>query len=300
MKGIGFLFNEGVKGVWHNRSMSIASISILICCLLMTGVAVLFCMNMGELVEKIGGDNAITVYLDYNLDKNSVKKIGDEIKNTDNIKKVTFYSKEEGIKEFTSSLGDLADEFKGDENPLPDAYKITMTELSEYEKTVAKVQKIDGVYKVSNHSDVADMFEEISNIVARLGTCVVAVLIFISVFIVSTAIRATIHSRRFEISIMKSVGATNTFVRIPFIVEGLILGAVAGVISSILLKFLYEGLLSAIQSGYMTNVEMISFDSVVGYIFLFMVIAGSILGISGAMISMGRYLKLEGNELLGW
>lgn len=300
MRGFGFLCNEGVKGAWHNRGMSIASISILICCLLITGVAVMFCMNMQALVEQIGGENAVTVYLDYTLDSATVKKVGQEISKTENIKNASFYSKEEGMKEFANSLGELANEFQGEDNPLPDAYKITLEDLSKYEKTVAKIEKIEGVYKVSNHSDVANMFDKLGNMVATLGFWVVLVLGLISLFIVSTAIRTTIHSRRFEISIMKSVGATNTFVRIPFMVEGLLLGAIAGAISSILLKFLYEALLNAMQTGYMTNVEIISFNSVVGYVFIYMVSAGSILGIIGAMISMGRYLKLEGNELLGW
>ena len=136
--------------------------------------------------------------------------------------------------------------------------------------------------------------------VATFGFWVVFVLVLISVFIVSTAIKATIHSRRFEISIMKSVGATNAFVRIPFIVEGLLLGVISGIISSILLKFLYEGLLNTIQMSYIAPIEIITFESVVGYVFIAMVSAGAILGAIGASISLGKYLKLEGNELLGW
>lgn len=300
MKGFGYLFNEGVKGAWNNRGMSAASIGILICCLLLTGVAVLFCMNLQALVEQIGNDNVITVFLEYDLPDKDVESAGKEIKKIDNISKVIFYSKEDGIKEFSKQLGDLSDEFQGDNNPLPDAYKITLEDLSKYDKTMDHVTKVAGVYKVSNRSGLANMFTEINNLVITLGFWVVLILGLISLFIVSTAIKTTIHSRRFEISIMKSVGATNAFVRIPFIVEGLLLGIISGIVSSILLKFLYEGLLSVLQTQYITAVEVISFSSVVGYVFVFMLSAGAILGTLGASISLGKYLKLEGNELLGW
>lgn len=300
MKGFGYLFNEGVKGVWNNRAMSAASIGILVACLLLTGVAVMFCMNLQAMVEQMGDKNVITVFLELDLPDKEVTQAGKDLEKIDNISKVVFYSKEEAIKEFDSRLGDLTDEFSGDDNPLPDAYKITMSDLSQYESTVEEVSKVSGVLRVSNRSDIANTFTELNNMVATFGFWVVFVLVLISVFIVSTAIKATIHSRRFEISIMKSVGATNAFVRIPFIVEGLLLGVISGIISSILLKFLYEGLLNTIQMSYIAPIEIITFESVVGYVFIAMVSAGAILGAIGASISLGKYLKLEGNELLGW
>lgn len=299
MKGFGYLFNEGVKGVWNNRGMSAASIGILIACLLITGVAVLFCMNLQAMVEQMGDNNVITVFLEDLSDK-EVKQAGKDLEKIDNISKVVFYSKEEAIKEFDSRLGDLTDEFSGEDNPLPDAYKITMADLSKYDSTVEQISKVSGVLRVSNRSDIANTFTELNNMVATFGFWVVLVLALISLFIVSTAIKTTMHSRRFEISIMKSVGATNSFVRIPFIVEGLLLGVISGIISSILLKFLYEGLLNTIQMSYISPIEIITFESVVGYVFIAMVSAGAILGAIGASISLGKYLKLEGNELLGW
>ncbi len=264
MKGFGYLFNEGIKNVWNNRAMSIASIGILVSSLLITGAAVLFCQNLHALVDKIGSENVITVYLEQQLPDEDVTRVGKQIESVDNIAKIAFYPKEEAIKEFDSQLGDLKNEFSGKENPLPDAYKITMIDLEKYDATAQYISSIEGVLKVSDKSNLAKTLTELSNIVATLGFWVVFVLGLISLFIISTAIKTTMHSRRFEISIMKSVGATNAFVRIPFVIEGLVLGVLSGIIGAILIKFIYEGILGTVQTKYITALEIISFNSVVG------------------------------------
>ena len=298
MSGFGYLFKESLKGIWKNRLLSAASVGILVCCLLLTGVAVLFCMNLDALVDKVGDNNNISVFMNYDISAKDRKNLEANLKKTDNVKNVVFYSKEQGIKEFSKALGELYDEFDGEDNPLPDAYKITLEDLSRYNDTVAKIEKIKGVYKVSNRSSVAKMLNEISSMVATMGFWVVSILILISVFIVSTAIRTTIYARRAEISIMKSVGATNTFVRTPFIIEGILLGLVSGFISSVLLKFIYEALLNVFKIKSISTVEVISFSSVAVQVFAVSMVFGAVLGILGSAVSIGKYLRLEGNEAL--
>ncbi len=298
MSGFGYLFKESLKGIWKNRLLSVASVGILVCCLLLTGVAVLFCMNLDALVDKVGDNNNISVFMNYDISAKDRKNLEANLKKTDNVKNVVFYSKEQGIKEFSKALGELYDEFDGEDNPLPDAYKITLEDLSRYNDTVAKIEKIKGVYKVSNRNSVAKMLTEISSMVATMGFWVVSILILISVFIVSTAIRTTIYARRAEISIMKSVGATNTFVRTPFIIEGILLGLVSGFISSVLLKFIYEALLNVFKIKSISTVEVISFSSVAVQVFAVSMVFGAVLGILGSAVSIGKYLRLEGNEAL--
>ena len=295
-----YLIKEGLSGIWHNKGMSLASVGIMMCCLLLTGVAVLFSMNLTALVEKTGNNNVIMVFLNYDLSAVQTKQVGTELKKIKNIDKVDFYAKEEGIKEFSQSLGDLQSEFQGKDNPLPDAYKITLHDLSQYDSTIKAVEKVSHVQRVSNRGDVAKTITELSRMVANMGLWVIFVLGLVSVFIVSSSIGTTIHSRRFEISIMKSVGATDSFVCIPFIVEGITLGVTAGLFSTFLLNFLYNGFLRIFQMQYVSNVEIISFTSVIGYVFLFMILTGAVLGILGAAVSLGKYLKREGNEILGW
>ena len=255
-------------------------------------------MNLDALVDKVGDNNNISVFMNYDISAKDRKNLEANLKKTDNVKNVVFYSKEQGIKEFSKALGELYDEFDGEDNPLPDAYKITLEDLSRYNDTVAKIEKIKGVYKVSNRSSVAKMLTEISSMVATMGFWVVSILILISVFIVSTAIRTTIYARRAEISIMKSVGATNTFVRTPFIIEGILLGLVSGFISSVLLKFIYEALLNVFKIKSISTVEVISFSSVAVQVFAVSMVFGAVLGILGSAVSIGKYLRLEGNEAL--
>jgi len=295
-----YLLKEGLKGIWHNRGMSLASVGVLACCLLLTGVAVLFSRNLSAVVEKAGANNTIMVFLAYDLSEENVQKVGKELKKIGNIYDVEFYSKEKGIKEFSEALGDLQSEFQGSDNPLPDAYKIKLRDLAQYDSTIKTVEKIKGIQKVSDRSGIAKTITDISRMVGTMGIWIIFILGLISVFIVSATIGATIHSRRFEISIMKSVGATDTFVRIPFIVEGAVIGITAGLISSFLIKFLYEGMLKIFQIQYVSNVEVIRFTSVIGYVFSAMIFTGTLLGVSGAVVSLGKYLKREGNELLGW
>lgn len=296
MDSFGYLFKESLRGIWKNRLLSMACVGILVCCLLLTGVAVLFCMNLDALVDKVGDNNNISVFMNYDISAKDRKNLEATLKKTDNVKNVVFYSKEQGIKEFSKALGELYDEFDGEDNPLPDAYKITLEDLSKYNDTVAKIEKIKGVYKVSNRSSIAGMLTEISSMVATMGFWIVSILILISVFIVSTAIRTTIYARRAEISIMKSVGATNTFVRTPFIIEGILLGLVSGFISSVLLKFIYEALLNVFKIKSISTVEVISFSSVAIQVFAVSMVFGAVLGILGSAVSLGKYLKLEGNE----
>ena len=128
MKGFGYLFREGIRSAWNNRGMSIASIGILVSCLVITGVAFLFCQNLNAVVDKIGSENVVTVYLDLKLPDKEVKSVGNQIKKINNISKIAFYSKEEAIKEFDGQLGDIKNEFKGDLHPLMYAPELNKTD----------------------------------------------------------------------------------------------------------------------------------------------------------------------------
>ena len=300
MNRIKYFFHEGWKGIWYNKGMSLASVGVIMCCLLLTGVAVLFSINLTALVERAGDSNVVMVFLDYDLSEKQTKTVGTQLAKIKNIAETNFYSKEEGIKEFSEALKDLQSEFNGEDNPLPDAYKIKLHDLSQYDSTIKQIEKINGVQKISNRGGIAHTITEISRMVTNMGLWVIFILGLISVFIVSNAIGSTIYARRFEISIMKSVGATNSFVCIPFIIEGMLLGIMAGIISTFFLKFLYEGLLSVFQMQYISNVEVVSYSVVTGYVLLVMILTGTLLGVLGAVVSLGKYLRREGNEVLGW
>lgn len=299
MRGLGYLIKEGVKSVWNNRMMSAASIGVLMSCLLITGAAVLLSLNVTNIVEQVGKDNQITVFLDQNIDElEAIQKVGPEIRRLDNIASCEFYSKEEGIVKWESELGSLFGELQGEENPLPNAFHVAMVDLSQYEETVENIRTVEGVDIISDRSEVAKRLTDLNTLVTKVGLWLVAALGLISLFIISNSVRMTMYSRRFEISIMKSVGATNHFVRTPFVIEGIVLGLISGGLASVIIAFLYEAMVSAVK--YIVPITEIPYDALALQMTIVFVAFGMIVGAIGALISIGRYLNMEGGEILGW
>ncbi len=299
LSGFGYLIKEGFKNVWNNRIMSIASVCVLISCLVLTGSAVLFSLNVSGLVEKVGDKNETTVHLGYDVSKVEAIYIGKDIEKLPNVEKAEFYSKDEAFKEYKKKLGDKLFEYMNEDNPLNDAYKVKMKDLSKYDKTVEQILKIKGVDEVWSLSDVASKLTTINNLVQTLSIWIVLALAVISLFIISNTIRATMYSRRFEISIMKSVGATDSFVRIPFVVEGMVIGFIASAISTVALVFLYDGIMGVV-THLLSFFEAIPIESFIWYVAGAFVAAGIIIGALSGFISIRKYLKKTGNEILGW
>lgn len=298
MKGFGYLAKEGLKNVWSNRIMSIASVCVLVSCLVLTGAASLFSINVAQVVESVGKTNETTVYINSDVSQLEAVYIGKDIEKVSNVVSATFYSKEDAFKQYKDKLGEELFDKIEDRNPLPDAFIVVMDDLSKYDETVANIEKIDGVDKVNDHRALAKKLTDISNLVNVVCIGVVSALMIISIFIIANTIRATMYSRRFEISIMKSVGATNWFVRMPFLVEGIIIGLISAAVSTGGIALLYEAVMSAITS--MIPFKYIPLGNVILYVALAFVIAGVVIGFFGSFISIRKYLKKEGNEILGW
>ncbi|MGN0558665.1 MAG: permease-like cell division protein FtsX [Acutalibacteraceae bacterium] len=296
---IGYLLREGIKNVWNNRIMSIASIGVLISCLVLTGTAALLSMNVAKVVESVGDSNVTTVYLDDNIDELKGTYIAKEINKLENVTKVQFYSKEEAILTYKEVLGEeVFKNMQGKNNPLPNAVNVTMDDLSKYDETVKSILKIEGVDSVNSRREVAQRLTSLNNLVSRLSILVIIALGVISLFIISNTIRMTMYSRRFEISIMKSVGATNAFVRIPFIIEGIVMGLISSILSTLALMFLYDMVMKAIE--HLIPITPIPFTDVMWIVIASFAAAGTLIGALGGFISIRKYLKKEGNEILGW
>lgn len=298
MKGFGYLAKEGLKNVWNNRIMSIASVCVLVSCLVLTGAAALFSINVAQVVESVGDSNETTVYLKSDISQLEAVYIGKDIEKLDNVVSTTFFSKEEALEQYKDELGDELFAQIEDRNTLPDAFVVVMEDLSLYDETVAEIKSIDGVDSINDHRELAKKLTEISNLINIICVGVVTALMVISIFIIANTIRATMYSRRFEISIMKSVGATDSFVRMPFLIEGVVIGIVSAVVSTGAISLLYESVMSAITS--MIPFSYIPLSSVLLYVAAAFALAGIVVGFFGSFISIRKYLKKEGNEILGW
>ena len=299
MKGFGYLVKEGFKNVYSNRIMSIASVCVLVSCLVMTGAAALFSLNVLNIVDEVEKNNETSVYILKEKNEIEAKQIGMKIEEIENVEKATFVSKHEAVEQFRSTLGDqLFDRIK-DEDPLNDKYIVSFKDTDKYEQTVDKIKEIDGVQSVTDRRDFARKLTKVSNLVTIVAVCIVAALIVISLFIIANTIRTTMYSRRFEISIMKSVGATNMFVRMPFLVEGVVLGFISAALATGVIALLYQaasGMVERIDLG----ITAIPFTSVLVLLVLAFIVVGVMVGFFGGFISIRKYLKKEGNEILGW
>ena len=213
-----YLIREGFHNLWTNRTMTLASVAVLISCLLLTGAAMLFSQNMGTAMKKLEGSNSITVYLDEDMPVLEAVQVGETLRSIENVKDCSYVSKDEALESMMELLGDdgtVLQGLSGDDNFLPDSYDISMKDLTKYDETIKEIKAVDGVSQITDYSDVADKLTRIDNLVATAGMWIVLLLGIVSLFIIANTIRVTMFSRRMEISIMKSVGATNWFVRLP-------------------------------------------------------------------------------------
>ena len=258
---IRYLVGEGFKNIWVNRLMSIASIGVLMACMVIIGLATLITENVNKAIGNLEQQNVVIAYMkDYNwalleaeiptseegregADENGIlqsdyvihseeeaKALCDEIRKISNVADVEFITSEDGLKTVQQTLNiDDADSDKllGGENPISCSAKIQMTDMALFDKTVEEISKLDGIYNVQSHSDLASTITAIKNGIGVAGVWIIAILMIIALVIVSNTIRVTMYSRKLEISIMKAVGATDTFVRIPFVVEGIAIGTIS-------------------------------------------------------------------------
>ncbi len=302
MNNIRYLFREGVRNIWSNRTMSLASIGVLVSCLLLTGAAVLFSMNISAAMATVEGTNSVRVYMDKGLPVLSSLKVGEQIKKLDNIKSCQFISKDDALQKVMGMIGQkdstLLKDMTGKDNPLPDAFQVSFQDLSKYKNTVAQIKQIQGVSSVNDYSDVAAKLTNLDHLVTTVGFWIILLLSLVSLFIISNTIRVTMFSHRLEINIMKSVGATNWFVRVPFIVEGVFIGLLSGLLSSMILCLLYDKL-----TGTLTSITLFSpldIGPLQWRITLLFLVAGALFGAIGGVISIGKYLKKEGGEIVEW
>ena len=296
-----YLFKEGFRNTWSNRMMSIASICVLMSCLVLIGCASMIFLNIESLLGRIEEENVVMVYIQDDTSDADIAAMDTQLKGLDNVKEVEFVPKEDAWADQLSTMEEAQAQFFTEissDIPLPDAFKVTVDDLTYFDQTVSQIEQLDHIDTIRENKDLAEKLVTIRHGVEVISIVIVAVLLAISVFIISNTIKLTVYSRRLEISIMKSVGATNSFVRLPFVVEGMILGIISGVISLGLVWAFYEfaihqfsDLLSSLQ------LDALNFaDYALPMLGIYIAI-GIVTGVGGALISMGRYLNREGSEI---
>ena len=294
LSSLGYLLKEGAKNIWTNRTMSFASVGVLISCLLLTGAAVLFSMNIDTAMQSVEGNNSVTVYCTPCLPTLRAVQVGEEIKNIDNVATCELVPKDQAVEEMLEMLGDngtVLEGLMGDDNFLPDSYRISLADLEQYDDTAAQISAIDGVERIIDYSEIADQLTELDDMVTNVCFWIILLLGVVSLFIIANTIRVALFSRRLEISIMKSVGATNWFVRVPFLVEGVLIGLISGAVASLILILAYNSVISSLS--FISFFTPIAIEPYRGRIILIFLLAGTAFGALGGLISIGRYLRSD-------
>lgn len=296
-----YLTKEGFRNVWTNRMMSLASICVLMSCLVLVGSATMIFLNIDSLLARIEEENVVMVYLDDTATEAEVADMEGTIRAIDNIKDVEFVSKESAWEEQLSTMGEAEREFFTDvstEIPLPDAYKVTVDDLDNFGGTVEQLKGLDHVDIIRENRDLAQRLVAIRHGISVIAVVIIAVLFLISLFIISNTIRLTVYSRRLEISIMKSVGATNSFVRFPFVIEGMILGILSGTIGFGLVWGVYELAITQFSDLLASiNLTAIPFTDYALMMLGAFILIGVICGVGGSLVTMSKYLNREGSEI---
>lgn len=290
---LGYLTKEGFKNIWLNRLMSVASISVLLSCLVMMGIAFMLIVNMQEIITNIEDSNVIVAFVDDNADDETVAKVRTDLMKIENVKDCEFVSKEEAFEEQLDALGGDRTLFEGMDNPLPDSYRVVLDDLTLFDSTLRQIENTDNIQSVREDRELSQQVASIRKTVTYISFGVIIILLIVSLFIISNTIKITMFSRRLEIKIMKSVGATSWFIRWPFMIEGMSLGVISGVLSLGVVWGVYELVARSIGGSFILFMSggIVPFKDHALFILVAFLAVGIITGAFGSAVSISKYLK---------
>lgn len=304
-------FKYLVKQGWHNmvanRLMTLASMGVLTACLFITGIAALLSFNVNSFVDYLGSKNEVVFFLSDTVTADQVSALAAQIKGTANVASSEYISKAQAVEEMKGSLGensDLLDSFSGEgnpSNPLPASFRVSVADPAGMEGTVSAIKALGGdmFYKVEAPSELGNAMVSLRRVANLVGWGLVAVLGIVSVVVINNTIKLTVFARRKEINIMKFVGATNAFIRLPFFVEGMTVGALSGVVATLLVGGGYYALDRGISQSDSFSVLlnefsscMLPFKTVILPLAAGFMAFGMLIGSTGCATSIRKHLKV--------
>ena len=291
--GFAYYVREGLSSVFVHGFTSLAAMLVIAACLMITGTFALVAYNLDLQIRELEGQSEIVVYIDENVSRDNALALGQKIRALDNVKTAQFVTKEQLFEDYLDSLGEDAyvmEELRND-NPLRDSYQITMDDVSLHADTVKALENINGVAASSSMQEVSERLIQIRQVVNLISYTMVALLGGVSVFIIANTVKLAMFARKEEIAIMKMVGATNHFIRAPFVVEGMFLGLSAASLAFFVLWGVYAYVSAQLAEGT-AILTMVAFAAVWKEVLAIMLGAGLLLGVGGSVITIRRFLKV--------
>ena len=294
---IGYLFSEGFKNVFHNKKSSGASLAIMCATMLIFGLFFIIIENLNNAVKTIETQQGMQIFIEKEATEAQVAQIGEQIKIIEGVNTVTYVSKEDALSTVKKKLKDKQALTTGwdEENPFKESYLVTLTDLKLSKIVQDEIKKIDNIYSIESRDDTINGLIAIANGIRIVSLVILSLLVLISIFIIANTIKLTVHARRKEISIMKYVGATDNFIRWPFIIEGILIGITAALVSILILGVAYTLIANKVSESVLINkmgMQLLTFSDMITLLVTVYVILGIGIGTLGSTISMKKYLQV--------
>ena len=288
-----YLLKEGIRGIFKHGFMSFAAVCVTVACLLVVGVFSSLIVNLNIMVEDLNKTNEVVAYVDEALSDAEAKSISTKFVSIDNIYSATFVTRDEALKNFVADHPD-DEAFAGvDATYLRHRYEVILKDNALLDDTVSRLESIDGIAKVSAARELAEGFATLQNVLHIVSLAVIIILLVVSLLIISNTVKLAMYDRKEEIAIMKMVGATNSFIRTPFVVEGFTLGMLGAALAFGLLWLLYD--LMVARLAVVDTLKLLSFVPF-GQLVLPMVIvfslAGMFVGVVGSWFSIRKFMDV--------
>ena len=292
----GYLIGEGFSNVFKNKKSTGASLMIMCATMIIFGIFLMLGENINHFVDDIKSEQGFQVFLINDATDEQIQEVGDKIRAINGVSTVDFKDKEYAMNFMKEKFGDKSELLDGyDYDFFSKSYIVTLTDLKLSKNVQNEILQFDNVKKITSSDETVTTLLNVANGIKIITGVILILLVIISIFIISNTIKLTVHARRKEISIMKYVGATNSFIRWPFIVEGMIIGILASLISIVLVGGAYSILAEqAVNNSFMIKIglSLLSFKDMISSIIVVYMLLGIGIGALGSVISMRKYLKV--------
>ncbi|MBQ8580127.1 MAG: permease-like cell division protein FtsX [Oscillospiraceae bacterium] len=293
INNLGYLLKEGIRGIFLHGLMSFAAVCVTVACLLIVGSFSCLMYNVNIMAEELNKTNEVLVYIDEDLSEPEAQQITTEIGRIRNVWLTTFVSREEALDKFIEDHGGSESLSGVDASLLRHRIVVTLEDNSLMRATVEQIETIEGVAKITAPYEMAEGFATVQEMLQLLSVAVIAILLVISLLIISNTVKIAMYDRRDEIAIMKMVGATNGFIRLPFVVEGFILGMLGAGIAFGLQWLLYDALLGRIAIiDTLKLITLVPFRQLLEPIAITFAAAGMFVGIVGSWNSIRKFMNV--------
>jgi len=288
-----YLLREGVRGLFVHGFRSFAAVCVIVACLIIMGSFCLITYNLHVMVDSYENENKILVYIDDTYSEAEAKNVGSNINMIANVENAVFVSRQEALDNYIASQDDPS-VFEGlAADTMRDRYEVSLVDQEQIRETVSALEEVTGVAEVSADYDIHEGFQTVQNVLGVASFAIIIGLFVVSLFIISNTVKLAMYDRKDEIAIMRMVGATNNFIRFPFLVEGFLLGIFGSVLAFFLEWGIYDALQSRIEAlDTLQMFEIVPFAGVLPVLLVSYLLVGYIVGVFGSMLSIRKFLQV--------